>query len=573
MESEILAGRDALQRDTVREQERLDAARRVRDQLQTERVAQVAVCASKRATAESALAERGESVPGHVEAVIADAESRCGRAESQLGALREERRQAAEVPIAEPKSVSESELRDAEEAAALAEQKAAELDRERLAILHDLARATASLEAARRDVEATRLPDIEARVAAAQLKAGPAAGPRDIALAEARHERAKDRVAGASAEVELLAAAIPEAQRKVQATGLVSGAAEELASAEGEERRLGVELRDAESEAVKRSDGGPASARELRDAEEAARVAGQALAELRAQADRLTVRRDDLRAVAERARGELEASERQALGMDLPTVQNNLATAREALAVLEPVAGVLPAELQQFETELESRNDALISCEGRLNELRGKLELVAGRVGLERLEEERESVQRAREFADEQEFDYDASKHLLELLEAAEARRSSHLGRCLGNPVTERFLALTGDLYAHVQLDPDLRLEGFVAAGGTRRVEDLSLGTREQLATIVRLAIAAQLKTAVLLDDQLVHSDSRRLEWFRKQVRQSVHTHDHQVIVMTCRLSDYVDDNEVCRDKEELSGPQPSLTLLNVVDLIRRAQL
>jgi uncharacterized protein YhaN len=76
--------------------------------------------------------------------------------------------------------------------------------------------------------------------------------------------------------------------------------------------------------------------------------------------------------------------------------------------------------------------------------------------------------------------------------------------------LAERFLALTGDLYAHVSLDPDLRLEGFVAAGGEHGVEELSVGTREQLATIVRLAIAAQLKTAVLLDDQLVHSDKVR---------------------------------------------------------------
>jgi uncharacterized protein YhaN len=142
-----------------------------------------------------------------------------------------------------------------------------------------------------------------------------------------------------------------------------------------------------------------------------------------------------------------------------------------------------------------------------------------------------------------------------------ETKRSSHLGRCLAAPVTERFIALTGDLYSHVQLDPDLRTKGFAAAGAEHLVEELSVGTREQLATIVRLAIAAQLKTAVLLDDQLVHSDDGRLSWFRKQLHDSVRTHDHQVIVMTCRLADYVGDDGI---------PGSPATIIGVLDVLRR---
>jgi hypothetical protein len=186
-------------------------------------------------------------------------------------------------------------------------------------------------------------------------------------------------------------------------------------------------------------------------------------------------------------------------------------------------------------------------------------------------EEEQEAVQRAREHAEDQELKYEASKHLLESLEVAEKKRSSHLGHCLAAPVTERFLALTDDLYTHVNLDPDLRLEGFVAAGGEHRVEELSVGTREQLATIVRLA-AAQLKTAVLLDDQLVHSDSGRIEWFRKQVRNRVREHNHQVIVMTCRLSDYALDDEILGRKGNLSTKGPSLTIINILDVVRRVR-
>ena len=113
-------------------------------------------------------------------------------------------------------------------------------------------------------------------------------------------------------------------------------------------------------------------------------------------------------------------------------------------------------------------------------------------------------------------------------------------------------------------------MEGIVASGGTRGVAELSVGTREQLATIVRLAIAAQIKTTVLLDDQLVHSDSRRLEWFRRQLRSSVRDHDHQVIVVTCRLSDYSEGEERLEPERELVPGGPPVKIIDVRDVVQR---
>jgi DNA repair exonuclease SbcCD ATPase subunit len=583
MDSEVLAGgQQALNEQSIREQDQLDRARRIRDELRTEQLRQVTVCASTRVAAERALAERGEALSSSTETAIADAESRWRSAEAQLTALREERRQAAGLEHPAAASVSQIDLGEAEQAAAIAVKKAADLRGEHQAVVHDLARATARLELARRAADAISLPEIEARVVAARAVAEPGeepgAEPPDSASAKSRHERARERVSIASTSVELVAAEIPQARRKVEAlqpglpSGAAAGAAAELASAEAEECRLEAELRDAEIEVPDPAGPDSFSARELRDAEQAAGIAEQALTDLRARAAALTDKRAELTAAAERARGESEASNRQTLGMDLAAAQAELAKARQALDGTEPAVDVSPSHLEQFELALESRNHALTACEGRLNELRGKLELVAGRVGIERLEEEQEAVQRAKEYAEEQELDYEATKHLMESLEAAEAKRSSHLGRCLAAPVTERFLALTGDFYAHVQLDPDLRMEGFMAAGEARRVEELSVGTREQLATIVRLAIAAQLKTAVLLDDQLVHSDSERLDWFRKQVRNSVHAHDHQVIVMTCRLSDYAAEDEISPLEGTVSPDGSPPTIINILEVLQRVE-
>jgi hypothetical protein len=550
-QSELLTGGwRAVNEHTLSEQAGLADERRVRELLQTERMSQVALCALQRATADGALAERGDAVDPRA---VADAESRYAAAVEKLALLRQERQQAADLPDSPLAGVRNVEVRHAEEEAMLAERRAENLRLEHQGTVRDLARATARLELAAREADGIRLAEIRERVAAALESAGTGAESLDGDAARMRHGQAEARVTTALANVELLAGGFPEARRKAE--GLASAA-----TAEEEEHRLQA-LLDAETQTTQ----DPSAALESQDAEEHAGRAEQQLTEIRGRAAAMLSSQAELKERADLARGELEASQRQALGLDPEA-------SRLALAEVEMVPEVSADEITLADSALETADAVLTGCEGRLNEVRGKLELVAGRAGLERLEDEEEAVQRAREFAEEQELDFEASRHLLESLEAAETRRSSHLGRCLATPVTERFLSLTGDLYAHVQLDPDLRMEGFVAAGAARDVKDLSVGTREQLATIVRLAIAAQLKTAVLLDDQLVHSDGERLVWFRKQLQNSVLTHDHQIIVMTCRLADYTVNDEVAECEGEASIDGSDVMIINVLDVVLRTQ-
>jgi hypothetical protein len=541
-------GWEAVNEDTLREEERLAEARRVRDQLQTERMAQVALCAVQRSTADSSLAERSDAADPQT---VADAESRYAAAAEKLAELRQERQRVATIPDLLPSGASETQVRHAEQDAALAERRAEELRIEHQNTVRDLARATARLELAGREAHGIRLAQIQERLAAARESAEAQGEPLDSDVARMRHAQAEARVTTALANVELLAAGIPETSRRAEGLGSVT-------DAEEEERRLQA-LLDAEAQ-TPRDD---SSAQELQDAREQAGRAEQQLTDMRVRASAMTSNQAQLKERADQARGELEAAQRQTFGLEPEAI-------RLGLTEVETVPEVSGDEILLADSALETATAVLTACEGRLNEARGKLGLVAGRVGLERLEEEQEAVQRAREYAEEQELDYEASRHLLELLEAAETRRSSHLGRCLAAPVTERFLSLTGDLYAHVQLDPDLHMEGFVAAGGTRRLEELSVGTREQLATIIRLAIAAQLKTALLLDDQLVHSDSERLEWFRRQLQNSVQTHDHQIIVMTCRLEDYTANNEIVGCRDETCSDGSAVTIINILDVLRR---
>lgn len=66
----------------------------------------------------------------------------------------------------------------------------------------------------------------------------------------------------------------------------------------------------------------------------------------------------------------------------------------------------------------------------------------------------------------------------------------------------------------------------------------LSVGTRDPLAALIRLTIAGHLRSAVVLDDHLVHSDLARLQWFREALQKTAV--NAQVIVLTCRAEDYV---------------------------------
>lgn len=98
---------------------------------------------------------------------------------------------------------------------------------------------------------------------------------------------------------------------------------------------------------------------------------------------------------------------------------------------------------------------------------------------------------------------------------------------------------LTGNRYGTFLLDPALTVRSVKADGDHRGYQSLSIGTRHQLAVLVRLALAAHLKATLLLDDQLVQSDSKRLGWFRETLSSSTKNHNHQIIVITCRPDDY----------------------------------
>jgi hypothetical protein len=100
-------------------------------------------------------------------------------------------------------------------------------------------------------------------------------------------------------------------------------------------------------------------------------------------------------------------------------------------------------------------------------------------------------------------------------MKQADAAQASNLGQTLAPAIAGRFEALTQQRYESVRLTAQLGTEGVVVAGAVRSTQRISVGTREQLSTLYRLALAEYLSTTVVLDDQLVQSDNTRMDWFR----------------------------------------------------------
>lgn len=198
--------------------------------------------------------------------------------------------------------------------------------------------------------------------------------------------------------------------------------------------------------------------------------------------------------------------------------------------------------LKAAQGEVERIRVELEDLDREIDRQQGALQHVGGDVAKQRAEETKEQMEAAKRREREAELDFEAWKHLREALREAEQAEGSHLGKLLAGPVASRFSALTGGRYGAVALGPDLETQGIAVAGNDRDVDLLSVGTKDQLCTILRMTIAEQLKSAIVLDDQLTQSDRSRMDWLRDFLLKTAES--VQVIVFTCRPEAYAADAE-----------------------------
>ncbi len=232
-------------------------------------------------------------------------------------------------------------------------------------------------------------------------------------------------------------------------------------------------------------------------------------------------------------------------------------------------AAPLPSEqataetLAEAEQALQLANAKVDKADGEIREKQGALQQVGGAVAKQRAEDAAIELDLARERLNQTELEYEAWELLRKTMREAEQEEGTNLGRALTAPITQRFEALTAGRYGKFMLGAELETEGISSGGETRDVGRLSVGTRDQLSTIFRLTLAEQLKTAVILDDQLVQSDAKRMSWLRGLLQEIAA--NVQVIVLTCRPSDYVDALPARKGSKRVEAQTP----VHAIDLLR----
>ena len=364
-------------------------------------------------------------------------------------------------------------------------------------------------------------------------------------LAAGRAKAAASRTAHAVAEANLVAARsmldVARTARESAHTAFpegienaLTGARASLAEATDEQRRVTGELASLQEKVAAehaRIESAVASAR-------AAAAEAQRAVET-AESQRAT-------AIADRASqvGRLEELRRLRAAQDLPAAEEALRIATEhqsALPVPERTVG--EPEVAAARQALEGLQLQLAGLEGEIHKAHGALEQVGGAVARERLRDVIEAYELAERSEQEIEEEFEAWKLLLDQMKLADAAEASNLGQVLAPAIAGRFEALTQNRYESVRLTAQLGTDGVVVRGAVRSTARLSVGTREQLSTLYRVALAEYLGTTLLLDDQLVQSDNARMDWFRELLTEKART--FQIVVLTCRPEDYLTPDSI----------------------------
>lgn len=251
---------------------------------------------------------------------------------------------------------------------------------------------------------------------------------------------------------------------------------------------------------------------------------------------------DTSRAALHEKKGQLAVLHAEAERLDRARALEVLTEAETALKPLLANPVVSAADVEAAEQILVRLRADAAEKEAEFNRADGALSKIGGPQLREKVTQLHEALEAAKAREAEVELDADSWKLLQETLREAENAEGGHLGRALAGPLTTQFRELTQGRYGTLELGPDLKASALTAEGalmdGESVLRALSVGTRDQLASLLRVAIARQLKSALVLDDHLVHTDADRMSWFVDALRKTAL--EAQVIVVTCRPLDYV---------------------------------
>ena len=299
------------------------------------------------------------------------------------------------------------------------------------------------------------------------------------------------------------------------------------------------------------------------EATTAAADARQALAKITAELSAKTKTRDerkqrlhDATNALARLQGEAATLRATVEALDVVALLSARDEKRAALDAL-PLAEDAPDDVAELEHAANDATNKATALRHDLSTAQGALGQVGGQRTLEQAAQAKEALATLARREHELEVEYGGWQLLRETLAEAEKEDATHLGDALVKPVSERMAALTGGRYSAVGIGPQLDATNIRLGEDDHSFDDVSVGTREQIALLLRLAIAEALGSFVILDDHLTQSDAGRMARIRGLLGEAAQK--IQVIVMTCHPDAYLTG---------LSGDRP--INVHAVDLTER---
>lgn len=224
----------------------------------------------------------------------------------------------------------------------------------------------------------------------------------------------------------------------------------------------------------------------------------------------------------------------------LAAAQQAVADAEANLQALNP--DDIELELANAEKAVEQTKQAVASREKERDDLRAELRAL-GQQGLSEQEQElARKVEEAERAYRALERGAQAVWLAADALETAagEARQRYH------QPLLRHLQPYLRQVFPNAEpaINDTLGLDGLRRGGQAENFNQLSIGAREQVAVLMRLAFADLLAESsdeappVILDDALVYADGDRFETMKFLLSKSAQK--HQVIILTCRPMDYL---------------------------------
>lgn len=219
---------------------------------------------------------------------------------------------------------------------------------------------------------------------------------------------------------------------------------------------------------------------------------------------------------------------------------DRLEKAKKALDAENP--DVVEADLERSTRAFEDIKKRGEDLDREVRDL--KVELAT--LGQKGLAEEVASIEEDHASAALQLENTDRQAKALDLLHRTLSEALRHAKEAIAKPIVSKIEPYLRSLIpgAEPSIDENLVLTGIQRAGATEGFEGLSIGTREQLAILIRLAYAdllseAGIPVSVILDDALVNSDDERRDRMKIILYQAAKR--YQILVLTCHEKEYTD--------------------------------